>query len=100
MRNDPANLGLAGRKTEPPQAAPTGPGRDAHAVAIVVYDGVTVFELGVACEVFGNELGGHVRRSLVPLLRVRHHPGAGDNRRRIPDAGRSRSWTESSVPTP
>jgi AraC family transcriptional activator FtrA len=27
----------------------------AHAVAIVVYDGVTVFELGVACDVFGAE---------------------------------------------
>jgi|HubBroStandDraft_6_1064221.scaffolds.fasta_scaffold66472_2 AraC family transcriptional activator FtrA len=28
---------------------------DAHTVAIVVCDGVTVFELGVACDIFGNE---------------------------------------------
>ena len=32
-----------------------GPGDDTHAVAVVVYDGVTAFELGVACDVFGDE---------------------------------------------
>jgi transcriptional regulator GlxA family with amidase domain len=31
------------------------PGHGADTVAIVVYDGVTVFELGVACEVFGDD---------------------------------------------
>jgi AraC family transcriptional regulator, transcriptional activator FtrA len=31
-----------------------GPGHPDHAVAIVVYDGVTAFELGIACEVFGD----------------------------------------------
>ena len=52
MRNDPANIALArhnggtsGRAMER---------RPADTVAIVVCDGVTVFELGVACEVFGN----------------------------------------------
>jgi transcriptional regulator GlxA family with amidase domain len=32
----------------------TDPGRGAHAVAIVVSDGVSAFELGVACEIFGS----------------------------------------------
>jgi AraC family transcriptional regulator, transcriptional activator FtrA len=40
MRNDPASFASA--------SAP------AHAVAIVVCDGVTAFELGVACEIFGS----------------------------------------------
>jgi hypothetical protein len=31
-------------------------GRDAHAVAIVVCDGVTIFELGVACDVFAKRI--------------------------------------------
>ena len=30
------------------------PGPDAHAVAVIVYDGVTAFELGVACDIFGD----------------------------------------------
>jgi transcriptional regulator GlxA family with amidase domain len=55
MRNDPANLGLAGRKDGTASGRAAGPGRDAHAIAIVIYDGVTAFELGVACDVFGNE---------------------------------------------
>src|SRR5258708_33770506 len=29
-----------------------------HRVAIVVYDGVSLFELGVACDVFGDDSGG------------------------------------------
>jgi AraC family transcriptional regulator, transcriptional activator FtrA len=28
---------------------------DPHAVAVIVHDGVTVFELGVACDIFGDE---------------------------------------------
>ncbi len=40
MRNDPANLGR--------------PGRGGGNVAILVRDGVTLFELGVACEIFGG----------------------------------------------
>src|SRR5271157_4590524 len=32
----------------PPEAQPT------HDVAVVVYDGVNAFELGVVCEVFGS----------------------------------------------
>lgn len=31
-----------------------GPGHRGHAVAIAVYDGATAFELGIACEVFGD----------------------------------------------
>jgi len=31
------------------------PGLDARAVAVIVYPGVTVFELGVACDIFGDE---------------------------------------------
>ena len=52
MRNYPASLRAAG-KPEAHQARAMR--RDAHAVAIVICDGVTVFELGVACDVFGNE---------------------------------------------
>src|ERR1035441_10193233 len=55
MRNDPANLGLAGRKDRAASSRAIGPGRDAHAVAIVIDDGVAAFELGVACDVFGDE---------------------------------------------
>jgi len=55
MRNDPANLGLAGRKDSTASSRAIGPGRDAHAVAIVIDDGVAAFELGVACDVFGDE---------------------------------------------
>jgi len=52
MRNDPASLALARHRRQ-------SSGRDierrpADAVAIVVCEGVTVFELGVACEVFAN----------------------------------------------
>jgi AraC family transcriptional regulator, transcriptional activator FtrA len=54
MRNYPANLGLARRKDAVASGRATGPGRGGHAVAIVVSEGVTAFELGVACEVFGS----------------------------------------------
>jgi AraC family transcriptional regulator, transcriptional activator FtrA len=55
MRNDPAKLGLAGQEASTASSRAIEPGRDAHAVAIVIYDGVTAFELGVACDVFGDE---------------------------------------------
>jgi AraC family transcriptional regulator, transcriptional activator FtrA len=35
-----------------------------HAVALVVYDGVALFELGVACDVFGDDHGGDPLYSL------------------------------------
>ncbi|MDE3202709.1 MAG: helix-turn-helix domain-containing protein [Acidobacteriota bacterium] len=37
------------------RAAATRPPRRRHVVAVVVYDGITPFELGVACDVFGPE---------------------------------------------
>ncbi|MEP7022373.1 MAG: helix-turn-helix domain-containing protein [Actinomycetota bacterium] len=53
MRNDPASLSPARRIAG--TAGPDGaPGPADHAVAIVVSDGVTAFELGVACEIFGD----------------------------------------------
>jgi AraC family transcriptional regulator, transcriptional activator FtrA len=55
VRNDPATSGPARQKDGTASSRATGPARDAHAVAIVIYDGVTVFELGVACDVFGDE---------------------------------------------
>jgi AraC family transcriptional activator FtrA len=55
MRDYPANSAPAGRKDRAGRQDRTATGRDAHAVAIVVCDGVTVFELGVACDVFGEE---------------------------------------------
>jgi AraC family transcriptional regulator, transcriptional activator FtrA len=53
MRNDAASLAMGG-SYDSSSGRVTGPGRRDHAVAIVVYDGVTAFELGIACEVFGN----------------------------------------------
>jgi AraC family transcriptional activator FtrA len=41
VRDYPANLG--------------SPGPDPRAVAVLVYPGVTVFELGVACDIFGDD---------------------------------------------
>jgi transcriptional regulator GlxA family with amidase domain len=55
MRNYPARLSLAGRNDSTSAGRALEPGRDAHVVAIVIYDGVTAFELGVACDVFGAE---------------------------------------------
>jgi AraC family transcriptional regulator, transcriptional activator FtrA len=55
MRNDPAILSLAGRKDGIASGGVTGLGCGTHAVAIVVSDGVTLLELGVACEVFGGD---------------------------------------------
>ncbi len=52
MRNDPANFEGARRQHRSPSRA-KAPGR-ADAVAIVVCEGVGAFELGVACEIFGN----------------------------------------------
>ena len=54
MRNYPANIGDARRNDRSASARATGPERDAQAVAIVSYDGVAAFELGVACDVFGG----------------------------------------------
>lgn len=53
MRNDPARVGH-GRRSGGTPVELAGQPAPAHEVAIVVCDGVTVFELGVACEVFGN----------------------------------------------
>ena len=50
MRNYPARLSLTRRKAGTASGRVMGPGRGAHDVAIVVSDGVTAFELGVACE--------------------------------------------------
>ena len=57
VRNYPANLGHPGREAgrASGRAAGGAPERDGPTVAIVVSDGVTVFELGVACDVFGDE---------------------------------------------
>jgi AraC family transcriptional activator FtrA len=57
VRNYPANLGHPGREAGRVSGSAAGgaPERDGPTVAIVVADGVTVFELGVACDVFGDE---------------------------------------------
>jgi AraC family transcriptional regulator, transcriptional activator FtrA len=48
VRDKPANS-----KSPPrPQRAPT---REVHDIAIVLYEGFTAFELGVACEIFGDD---------------------------------------------
>jgi AraC family transcriptional regulator, transcriptional activator FtrA len=53
VRNDAANL-VAGRGDDLSLARATAPRHREHIVAIVVYDGVTAFELGIACEIFGS----------------------------------------------
>ncbi len=53
MRNDTANL-AARVRNDPSSARATPPRHREHTVAIVVYDGATAFELGIACEVFGS----------------------------------------------
>src|ERR1700729_4083400 len=57
VRNYPANLGRPGREAGRASGGAAGgaPERDGPTVAIVVSDGGTVFELGVACDVFGEE---------------------------------------------
>ena len=52
MRNDAANL--VGGPDDLNSGRIAGPGHRDHSVAIVVYDGATAFELGIACEVFGD----------------------------------------------
>jgi AraC family transcriptional regulator, transcriptional activator FtrA len=48
-------------KTAKPYASPWGArrpdpaAREPHAVAVIVYDGVSPFELGVACDIFGHD---------------------------------------------
>lgn len=55
MRNDAANIAApAGRDDDLSSRRATGPRHREHTVAIVVYDGATAFELGIACEVFGD----------------------------------------------
>jgi AraC family transcriptional regulator, transcriptional activator FtrA len=53
VRNYPANRGDLQREAS--SASGCAAERETHAVAIVVCDGVTTFELGVACDVFGSE---------------------------------------------
>jgi AraC family transcriptional regulator, transcriptional activator FtrA len=53
VRNDTANL-AAGDGDDLSSARATAARHGEHTVAIVVYDGVTAFELGIACEVFGS----------------------------------------------
>lgn len=48
MRDKPANSKASARRPRPPK-------RDVHNVAIVLCEGFTAFELGVACEVFGDD---------------------------------------------
>lgn len=48
MRDKPANSKTSVQKPRPPK-------REVHDVAIVLYEGFTAFELGVACEIFGDD---------------------------------------------
>jgi transcriptional regulator GlxA family with amidase domain len=51
MRDKAAKSTAAAFTSRPAVAARHSP----HAVAIVVYDGITAFDLGVACEIFGTD---------------------------------------------
>lgn len=54
MRDKAANLSEAPRKRGPDTGRRPRPQPTTRAVAIVVFDGVGLFELAVACDVFGN----------------------------------------------
>jgi AraC family transcriptional regulator, transcriptional activator FtrA len=54
VRNDAANLAAGGGDDLSSVGAAASRHRE-DAVAIVVYDGATAFELGIACEVFGSQ---------------------------------------------
>jgi AraC family transcriptional activator FtrA len=55
VRDYPANLGLRHERPDIGAGRPAGRRRRRHVVAVAVYDGITPFELGVACDVFGAE---------------------------------------------
>jgi AraC family transcriptional regulator, transcriptional activator FtrA len=57
MRNDPASFWEPGRA-----------GLDPRAVAVLVHDGVTAFELGVACDIFGDHGAAAAGRPWYRLL--------------------------------
>jgi len=48
VRDEPAN-------PEIPPVGPRPPGREGHNIAIVLVEGFTAFELGLACEIFGED---------------------------------------------
>lgn len=48
VRDESANPGASARRRRPPE-------REVHDIAIVLYEGFTVFELGLVCEIFGDE---------------------------------------------
>jgi AraC family transcriptional activator FtrA len=64
MRDNPASFSGPGR-----------PGLDERAVAVLVHDGVTAFELGVACDVFGDEWSDIVGRPWYRLFVCGLTPG-------------------------
>jgi AraC family transcriptional regulator, transcriptional activator FtrA len=55
VRDDPASVGIRRGKAGVGRVSSIGRRRGRHVVAVVVYDGITPFELGVACDVFGAE---------------------------------------------
>jgi len=60
LRDYPANGGSPANLASPQHGAGNAPARPhrrrrRHVVAVVVHDGITPFELGVACDVFGAE---------------------------------------------
>lgn len=48
VRDEPANSDASANRRQPHK-------REAHDIAIVLYEGFTAFELGVACEIFGDD---------------------------------------------
>ncbi len=48
VRDESANPDASAKRRQPPE-------RDGHDIAIVLYEGFTAFELGVVCEIFGDD---------------------------------------------
>jgi AraC family transcriptional regulator, transcriptional activator FtrA len=57
VRDDPAKMSLTRRDDRRARGLAVATQSAPHTVAIVVYDGITAFELGVACEVFASGWG-------------------------------------------
>jgi hypothetical protein len=68
-------------------------------VAVVVYDGITPFELGVACDVFGAEWEEMFDTAWYRLFVCAISPGPRHRGRGIPDTRRLTEPTRSPPPT-
>jgi transcriptional regulator GlxA family with amidase domain len=75
VRDEPANVGSAPVPTEGPEREGHETERDVHEVAIALSEGFTAFELGVACEIFGDDRWVAPGEPWYRLFICAEHPG-------------------------